>query len=82
MHATIEVKWVTRFKSAQGKNVRDLKAVKSACPAYAESYIFPTTYKSILLRALISSSHGALLNRDTRVFLHLCFLNNSGRALR
>ena len=37
---------VPRFKSAQDKSVRDCRAVKSACPAYAKSDIFPTTKKS------------------------------------
>ena len=42
----VQLQWLPRFKSAQDKGVRGLRAVKSACPAYTKSYIFTATYKT------------------------------------
>ena len=39
------VQWIPRFKSAQDKSIRDLRAAKSACSAYAKIRVFPTTDK-------------------------------------
>ena len=43
-HRTL--RWVPRFKSAQNKSVRDLRAIKSVNLACTNSYIFPTTDKN------------------------------------
>ena len=53
------------FHPAQDKNIRDLRAVKSACRVCTQSYTFPTIGKSndVRLIALVSARHVALLNR-------------------
>ena len=57
---------VPRFKNAQHKSIRDLRAVESACPAITKNYIFPTTDKSsVQVRALVSACYGSLFNRGT-----------------
>ena len=39
----LPLQWAPRYKSAQDKSIRDLRAVKSACPAYMPTgYVFPT----------------------------------------
>ena len=53
---------VPRLKSAQDKNIRDLRVVESACPANTKNNVFPTTDKSnAQLRAPVSACHGVLL---------------------
>ena len=42
----VVVQWIPWLESAQDKSIRDLRAVKSALPAYTKSYIFATTNKS------------------------------------
>ena len=50
LHASAAVffrlQWVPRLKTAQDRSVRDLRAVKLACPAYTKSYKLPNTGKS------------------------------------
>ena len=52
----------TRVKSTRDKIIRDLRAVKSACPAYTSTYILPTTDKSniCLVSVCFRLSQGAL----------------------
>ena len=48
-------RWVPRFKSTQDKNVRVLRAVKSACPACTKAiYIYKYIYFSPQLREVCS----------------------------
>ena len=58
------LQWLPPFKSDhQDKSVGVLRAVKSACPANTNSYIFPATDKSnASLTALVSAFKGPLLN--------------------
>ena len=57
------LQWLPRFKSAQDKSIRDLRAVKSARPA---SHIFPLQIGA----TLASACHGVLLKRGTRCSRH------------
>ena len=54
--------WAHRFKNAQDKSIRDLRAVKSARPAYTLSYIIPTKDESkcVVKSACFGLSKGAL----------------------
>ena len=57
------VQWVPRLDSAQDKRVRDLRAIKSACPASTKSFVFPTRDESnecLVERACFGLSRGAL----------------------
>ena len=48
----------TSSSEPQEQIIRDLRAVKSACPAYTKSYILPTTEKRIVqLRTPVLASY-------------------------
>lgn len=58
---TIQVQWIPRFKSRQYKSIRDLGAVRSACPAILKRIpgTVPTTDKSSAWhRAPVWACHG------------------------
>ena len=70
---------------AQPKIIRDKGAVKSACPAYAKSYMFPTTEKIVVYLVVITivtpvlAWHGALFTRGTT---HCIVSKREERVLR
>ena len=69
-----KIQWVPRDKNTRVKSIRDLREVKSACPAYSKNYVLPTTTdKSVVqLRAPILACHGALIPRGTHCKCNPC----------